>query len=84
MKKLFNIIAIILLSALSAFTTTFYMNQNIASKQDNTDTLIREYLKNNTSDILEQIAKSKNFGETVRHFAGIDEADIIALVDRRI
>lgn len=87
MKKILNILAIICLSVFSAFATVFVCN-NFMSKptqpQVNINASIENYLQANTQKILEMIAKSDNFGDTIRHFSGVDETALIELVDRRI
>lgn len=88
MKKILSIIAIVVISAVSAFCTTLCLNSYIKSETkpvaSDISASVEGYLKNNAQTVLEIIAKNENFGDTIRHFSGIDEAAIVELVDRRI
>ena len=87
MKKLLNILAIIFLSVCSAFATVFVYNHFMLKtdqRQPNVNTLVEEYLKANSQKVFEIIAKSDNFGETIRHFSGVDSEELIELIDQRI
>lgn len=91
MKTLFKILGIIVLSSISA-GAVIYMNDNCpqkqAKEQAKLNTAIAKYIENHPKDILEKIAKSENFGETIKNFSVSDDEElnqkILAMTDEVI
>lgn len=71
MKTLLKMLAVILLGSIGAGAVIYLDNncpQKQAKEQAKLNTAIAKYIESHPKEILEQIAKSDNFGETIKNF----------------
>lgn len=79
MKKLLNALLVVLLAGLGA-GGVLYLDKNCPNKQtqeqNRINAAIAQYVNNNSQAILEQMAKSENFGNVIKSFSAVSDEEI--------
>ena len=79
MNMLFKALGIVVLASLSAFGVV-YMDNHYPKKQvelqEKISTAVAKYISNNSQEILENIAKNENFGNTIKNFSNISDDEL--------
>ena len=76
MKSVMKLLGIIVLSALTAAAVIFAWEKcpkHQAEKDAHVTELVHKYISTHPNQILEVVAKSENFGNTIKNFANIDD-----------
>ncbi len=79
MKILIKAIAVIVLAAVGAGAAVYFINNcpnKQAEQQKQVNAMIAKYINDNPQEVLEKIAKSENFGNTIKSFSTASDEEI--------